>query len=490
MKASFKILLVEDMESFRMAVSQLLGVYNDISEAESLAAARALLQRESFDVVILDKGLPDGDGIDLLAEIKLSHPNAVVIMLTSDSDYTSIKHCIGKGADDYVVKSDNVIPDLLVRIPIAVSRSAATRKLLNLETLAREAFRYEIVGKSPSTMELRETILSLKGTNAHVLITGESGTGKELIARRLNSIDDNRNRPFVALNCGAISESIIESELFGHKKGSFTGAFNDRPGKFEDAHGGDLFLDEIGELPLGAQAKLLRAIQEGEICRLGENRVIKVNCRIIAATNRNLETMIRNGKFREDLYHRLNVVRIATTPLRDRVLDIGDLATMFTLQIGGPSFKISTSAIKALREYEWPGNIRELRNAIERSVISAKRRRSHEIKFEDIVLKTSIETPEQRLKKIEAFIPTQINELTPNHYREFLETLEREYLKTAMELTSGSAVELSTRLGLARSTTFKKLKELGISEGRTSKGTISLVHSSSSLPRPSSEQRL
>lgn len=468
MKTAFKILLVEDMESFRGAVSQLLGVYNDVVEAESLFVARTVLQKETFDVVILDKGLPDGDGIELLTEIKSSQPNVIVIMLTSDSDFASVKHCIARGADDYVVKSENIIPDLLVRIPIAVSKAASTRRLQNLEQLVREAFRYEIVGKSPSTMELRETVLSLKGSGAHVLITGESGTGKELVARRLNSIEEDRNRPFVALNCGAIAEGLIESELFGHKKGAFTGALQDRPGKFEQANCGDLFLDEIGELPLAAQVRLLRAIQEGEVCRLGDNRTIKVSCRIIAATNRNLEQMVREGKFREDLYHRLNVVRISTAPLRQRLADVGDLATLFTLQVGGSNFKISDKAIKSLKDYDWPGNIRELRNAIERAIISARRRKSSEITFDDVVIQNPTESILQRMRKLEASLPSQVTELTPAHYQDFLETLEREYLKTAMELTGGSAIEISSRLGLARSTTFKRLKQLRVTDGRKS----------------------
>jgi DNA-binding NtrC family response regulator len=466
LKTAFKILLVEDMESFRAAVSQMLGVYNDITEAGSLAAARSILLKESFDIAVLDKALPDGDGIELLTEIKASYPNTIVIMLTSDSDFSSVKHCMARGADDYVVKSENIIPDLLVRIPIAVSKSASTRRLQNLETLVREVFRYEIVGKSPATMELRETVLSLKGSGANVLITGESGTGKELVARRLNSIEDDKNRPFVALNCGAIAENIIESELFGHKKGSFTGALQDRPGKFEQANGGDIFLDEIGELPLSSQVRLLRAIQENEICRVGDNRIIKITCRILAATNRSLEQMVREGKFREDLYHRLNVVRISTTPLRHRLSDISDLAIMFTLQIGGANFKISEHAIRALKDYDWPGNIRELRNAIERAVISAKRRKSSEIKFDDITVHSAPETTLQRMRKLEASLPIQLSDLSPNNFRDFLESLEREYLKSAIELTGGSAIEISSRLGLARSTKFKKLKQLQINDGR------------------------
>lgn len=464
MKSAFKILLVEDMDSFRGAVSQLLGVYNDVSEAESLEAARKLLQKQNFEVVILDKGLPDGDGIELLTEIKGSHPNTVVIILTSDSDFSAVKHCIARGADDYVVKSENIIPDLLVRIPVAVSKAASNRRLATLEQLVKDAFRYEIVGKSPSTMELRESVLSLKATNAHVLITGESGTGKELIARRLNSIEEDKSRPFVAVNCGAIPENLIESELFGHKKGAFTGALQDRAGKFELAHNGDLFLDEIGELPLAAQARLLRVIQEGEVVRVGDDRVIQARCRIVAATNRNLETMVREGKFREDLYHRLNVVRIETTPLRERPEDVGDLAKLFTLQVGGPNFKISDRAIKNLRDYDWPGNIRELRNAIERALIATRRRKAVEVTVEDVSLNRSAENIGQRTRKLEAALPVELSELSPSHLENFMQVIEREYFRSALELTNGSATEMSRRLGIARSTTFKKLKQLNLSD--------------------------
>ena len=468
MKSNFKILLVEDMESFRGAVSQLLGVYNDVDEAQDLASARAAILKSAYDVVILDKGLPDGDGIDLISEIKDSNPNTVVIVLTSDSDFSSVKHCIARGADDYVIKSENIVPDLLVRIPVAVSKAASSRRLENLEQQVKEAFRYEIVGKSPSTMELREMILSLKGSNAHVLITGESGTGKELIARRLSSIEDNGKRPFVAINCGAIAENLIESELFGHKKGAFTGAIQDRPGKFEMANGGDLFLDEIGELPLASQARLLRAIQEGEITRVGDNRTIRVHCRIIAATNQNIEKMVKDGKFREDLYHRLNVIRIATTPLRLRSDDISDLAKLFTLQIGGSPFKITDKAIRALSDYQWPGNIRELRNAIERAVISSRRRKSFEIQFDDVIINRPVEDVHYRMKKIEAALPCQLSELSPNNFREFMESIQREYFETALELTSGSAEVLAQSLGMARSTVFKKLRELNLGSKRNS----------------------
>lgn len=462
MKSSFKILLVEDSEAFRGALFQMLGVYNDVAGVGTLAEARSALHATAYDVVILDKGLPDGDGINLISEIKNSNPNCVVIILTSDSDFSSVKHCIARGADDYAIKSDNIIPDLLVRIPVAVSKAASSRRLESLEQQVKEAFRYEIVGKSQQTMALRENILSLKDSGANVLITGESGTGKELVARRLNAIEDKGARPFVAVNCGAIPENLIESELFGHKKGSFTGAIADRHGRFEMAHNGDLFLDEIGELPLSAQVRLLRVIQDGEVTRVGEERPIKVNCRIIAATNQNLEEMIRRGKFREDLYHRLNVIRLTTTPLRERMSDLPDLARLFTLHIGGANFKITNSAVVALGDYEWPGNIRELRNIIERAVISAKRRNSYDIVFEDINFGTAVDDIRYRLRRIDANLPNEKSDLNAKAYSDFLNISHREYLRSALELTRGNVIELANRIGISRSTIIRRLNELGL----------------------------
>jgi DNA-binding NtrC family response regulator len=337
----------------------------------------------------------------------------------------------------------------------------------------KEAFRYELIGRSASTMELRESILTLKGSNAHVIITGESGTGKELVARRLNAIEDDGKRPFVAVNCGAIAENLVESELFGHKKGSFTGATQDRVGKFEQANGGDLFLDEIGELPLADQVKLLRAIQEGEITRVGDNRSIKVDCRILAATNCNLEQMVRDGKFREDLYHRLNVIQIKTTPLRERTADIADLAKLFVLQIGGANYKISSRAIQALKDYDWPGNVRELRNAVERAVIFARKNKREEIDFEDIMIYRPKEDVLYRMRKIQASLPTNLLEITPSRHMEYLEALEREYFKTALELTNGQVLDLVNRIGLSRSTVFKRLKDLGINQGPAKPSEVS-----------------
>ena len=448
MKANFKILLVEDMESFRDAVTQLLGVYNDVHGVSDIQSAKQALQKAAFDVVILDKGLPDGDGISLISEIKDINPNAVVIMLTSDSDFSTVKRCIALGADDYVIKSDNIIPDLLVRIPVAVSKAASNRRLITLEQQVKDAFRYEIVGKSPATMQLRESILDLRGTSAHVLITGESGTGKELIARRLNAIEDDGKRPFVAINCGAIPENLLESELFGHKKGSFTGATQDRPGRFELAHNGDLFLDEIGEMPLSAQVRLLRVIQEGEFTRVGDDRTIKVKCRVIAATNKDLHKMMASGEFREDLFYRVAVIPLHLPPLRDRDDDISLLAQHFLRTFAEKSGKsdlhFSQAALHTLTSYRWPGNVRELMNAVEHGVALSS---SAEV--------DTVHLPPRLLQSLDYLPPVQDRPAT-------LAEVEKHYILKVLRETNGSQKKACKILDLSKTTLYRRLKEYDI----------------------------
>ncbi len=466
MKDSFKILLVEDTDSFRDAVIQLIGVYNEIDPAASIQEAREALKKQRYDVVILDKSLPDGSGHTLISEIKEENPGAVVIMLTADSDFASVKKCITAGADDYVVKSPNVIPDLLVRIPLTVARAASDRRMIGLEQHIKDAFKYEIIGRAISTIELREKISSLKGTHSHVLITGESGTGKELIARRLNAIEGGlKNRPLVAINCSALPENLVESELFGHKKGAFTGAVQDKRGRFEEANGGDIFLDEIGELPLAVQAKLLRVIQDGQYFRVGDSRPMQVECRIIAATNRNVEAQVREGTFREDLYYRLNVVRIHTAPLRARKEDIPSLAQVFVMHCGHSKMTITTHAINRLVDFDWPGNIRELRNAIERGVISANHRKSNEIDYQDISIHQGMESAGSGTREIELALPIQVTELDDGHFDKFLKAAERVYFREALRLVSDNAAELALRLKMGRSTIFKRLARVGIQRG-------------------------
>jgi DNA-binding NtrC family response regulator len=462
MKEHFTILIVEDSNAYRETVVELLGVYNEVQGVASLTEAREALKRKTFDVIVLDKHLPDGESLALMPEIRAANPNAVIIMLTADRDFGSVKKCIAAGADDYVIKGDNVVPDLLVRLPLAVARAATERRLDAVTQQMKQAFRYEIIGKSLSTVQLREQIANLRGCTSHVLITGESGTGKELIARRLHAIEGDRAGSFVPVNCAAIPESLVESELFGHKKGSFTGAVTDQRGKFEEANKGVIFLDEVGDLPLKAQTKLLRVLEDGILFRVGDTRPIHTQCRVVAGTNKDLEDLVRKRLFREDLYYRLNVVRIQTTPLRGRSDDIPDLAHFFLVQLGGPKLSIAEPAIKKLAQHDWPGNIRELRNTIERAIIAARQRKSLQLEHEDISIHQPLDGPDAGARRLEVMLPTSTSELTQARYEEFLRVAEREYLRAALNLVNGSARELAEHLQMSRSFVFKRMTKAGI----------------------------
>jgi len=458
-----EILLIEDDPDFREQVGKLLGVYNDISQASSLAEARALLQSKPkrFDVVLLDKNLPDGDGLSIIPEIKSLSQQTVVIVLTGDNNFNLVQKCLEAGASDYLYKSENIVPDLLVRIPMALSRALLEIRSASLIERLKDSFRYEIVGHSPATVDLRTTVQSLKGTHTTVLITGESGTGKELIAQRLHAIEDQSgSRPFETLNCGAIPENLVESELFGHARGAFTGANQAKVGKFKLADGGDIFLDEVAELPLSTQIKLLRILQEGEFCPVGDNTVHRVRVRIIAATNRPLEELVSKGEFREDLYYRLAVFPIQTAPLRERLEDIPSLVDFFLPKIADSRFKTTPEAVRYLQRQLWHGNIRELRNVVERAVINAKRRAAFVIEKSDIQL-----TPQPTGSKGGLpGVPRLITDISPLGYQAYLEHSEREYLRATLILFKSNLTEAARQLGISRATLFRRVAELGLTQ--------------------------
>ncbi len=366
------------------------------------------------------------------------------------------------GAADYIQKSENIVPELLVRIPNALSHVALKRQSDNLHQLIKESFRHEIIGSSAVMTELRATIESLKGSPSPVLITGESGTGKEPVARRIHAIEADPHRPFFAINCGAIPENLIESELFGHVAGAFTGANANKAGKFALADGGDLFLDEIGELPLAAQAKLLRVLQEGEFSPVGSNEVLSVNVRVLAATNRPLEDWIRDGKFREDLFYRLNVFRIHTEALRNHPQDIPDLARFFVTTLCGPKYSISEEAVKYLSRQSWPGNVRELANAIERALINLRRRNDTVIEKQDFAVRIPTTSLSRQSAAYLSLLPKEQRELSAEAFQQFMEAAEREYLRNALELCDGNVAKTASVLGHGRSTLFKKINRLDV----------------------------
>jgi len=374
MGSQVNILVVDDEESMRDSCQQALSQDgNRVEAAEDGLTGLAILEKESFDLVILDLKMPGMSGMEVLKKIKEEDPEVVVVVITGYATIESAVEAMKEGAYDYIPKP--FTPDSLRMI---VERALEKRKLslenVLLRTELRGRFGEEvIVGRSASMQKVEELVRQVAPTDSTVLISGETGTGKELIARAIHSQSNRRDKPFIVIDCGGLVESLFESELFGHIKGSFTGATETKYGRFEVANGGTVFLDEIGNISINIQAKLLRALQEKEITRVGSSQVIKVDVRIIAATNKDLLKCVNEQTFREDLFYRLSVVPIVLPPLRERGEDIALLADYFLGKYNKKREKsvtaISDEAMKVLTEYDWPGNVRELENVIERAVV-------------------------------------------------------------------------------------------------------------------------
>lgn len=369
-----KILVVDDEENIRTIIKRSFQREGFIvSTASSGNEALKELSKTTFDLVITDLKMPDGDGINLLKQIHSLYPDTMVMVITAYASTESAVEAMKAGAIDYIVKPIN-IEELRI-----IVRNAIEKKILKEENLRLKKELYEkysfhnLIGKSKKIREIFSLIEKIAPTNSTVLITGESGTGKELVAKAIHYSSLRKDQPFVSINCGALPESLLESELFGHVKGSFTGAYTDKKGLFETAHKGTILLDEISEMSLWMQVKLLRVLQERKIRRVGGTDEKEVDVRIIASTNVDLGEKIREGKFREDLYYRLNVIRINLPPLRERKEDIPLLIEHFIKiynQRTGKNIKgIKEDALKVLESYYWPGNIRELENCIERAVV-------------------------------------------------------------------------------------------------------------------------
>jgi two-component system response regulator PilR (NtrC family) len=368
-----KILVVDDEQSMREFLGILLereGYLVDL--AESAEAALARLQSTSYDLVLSDVKMPGMDGLALLGRIRELSGDTAVIMVTAFSTAEQAVEAMKLGAYDYIAKPFNV-EEIKIIVRNALDRRSLARENLRLREEMRGRYSFSgLCGKSKKMRDVYTLIEKVAGSTANILIFGESGTGKELAAKAVHYNSPRKDRPFVAVNCGAIPETLMESELFGHKKGAFTGAVADRPGLFEQAEGGTLFLDEIGEVPLQLQAKLLRVIQEREFRRVGGAESLKADVRLVAASNRDLEEQVREGAFREDLFYRLNVVQVRMPPLRERTEDIPLLIECFLNKFAGklPGPEVITpSALKVLMVYPFPGNVRELENLVERCVV-------------------------------------------------------------------------------------------------------------------------
>lgn len=368
-----KILIADDEQSIRRTLREILEFEKyKVDEAADGLECLARVKQETYDVIILDIKMPKMDGMETLEKIQTIAPDTPVVMISGHASIDTAVEAVKKGAFDFISKPPD-LNRLLITIRNAMDKSSL---IVETRTLQRKVGRIktqEMIGRSPALSQIQDTIERVAPTDARILVTGENGTGKELVARWVHAKSPRHPHPIVEVNCAAIPSELIESELFGHEKGAFTSAVKQRIGKFEQANGGTLFLDEIGDMSLSAQAKVLRALQENRITRVGGDKEISVDVRVIAATNKDLRRMINEGKFREDLYHRLAVIIIHVPALNDRTEDIPDLVHHFIEQICGDygiAVKgIDPDAITALQGINWTGNIRELRNVVERLII-------------------------------------------------------------------------------------------------------------------------
>ena len=381
-----KILIIEDEASIRRVLVKILTEENkqyEVFEAEDGLAGMELIKKEDFDLILCDIKMPKMDGVEVLEAVKKIKPEIPMVMISGHGDLETAVNTMKMGAFDYISKPPD-LNRLLNTVRIALDRKELVVENTRLKKKVSKA--YEMIGESPEINNIKEMIEKVAPTEARVLITGANGTGKELVAHWLHQKSERSAGPMVEVNCAAIPSELIESELFGHVKGAFTSAIKDRAGKFEAANGGTLFLDEVGDMSLSAQAKVLRALQENKVQRVGSDKDIKVDVRIITATNKDLKMEIESGRFREDLYHRLAVILIKVPSLNKRRDDIPLLVDYFAERIsnehGTLQKKFSPKAIKLLQEYDWTGNIRELRNVVERLIILGGK----EISEEDVKL--------------------------------------------------------------------------------------------------------
>ena len=381
-----KILIIEDEAAIRRVLKKIISEENDsyhVEEAEDGLAGMELIKNNDYDLILCDIKMPKMDGVEVLEKTQKIKPEIPMLMISGHGDLDTAVNTMRMGAFDYISK-----PPDLNRLLNAV-RNALDKKSLvveNKQLKKKVSKSYEMVGDSDAISHIKDIIEKVAATDARVLITGPNGTGKELVAHWLHEKSERSRAPMIEVNCAAIPSELIESELFGHVKGSFTGANKDRAGKFEAANGGTIFLDEIGDMSLSAQAKVLRALQESKVSRVGSDKDIKVNVRVVAATNKDLKKEIAEGKFREDLYHRLAVILINVPSLNDRRDDIPLLINFFANKIASEQGTVvksfSDKAIKKLQEYDWTGNIRELRNVVERLIILGEK----EVSEDDVKL--------------------------------------------------------------------------------------------------------
>jgi DNA-binding NtrC family response regulator len=432
---------------------RLSGQGFDTVEAESGERALELLDQFAFDIVITDLRMPGMDGTQVIEAARQRYPGIIPIVITGFGTVKDAVEAIKRGASDFITKPFQ-FDELLHVLHKALEQRRLASENAYLRSQLEERYQFGgILGRSRPMQSLFQLLETVTRANSTVLITGETGTGKEVVARAIHHNGPRANNRFVALNCSAIPETLLEAEMFGHVRGAFTGADRARQGRFEQAHKGTLFLDEVGTMSMALQMKLLRALQEREFERVGDNQTVKVDVRVIAATNSGLAEMVRNGSFREDLFYRLNVINVQLPPLRDRREDIPVLVKHFLGRFNSPEAHVTQGAMRALMAYSWPGNVRQLENAIERAVaLSAGR---NEIEVSDLPPELhnspmgSTEVP---------FVDFPDGGLDMPLY---LESIERDLIKRALARTTGNRNKAAELLRIKRTTLVEKLKRLG-----------------------------
>jgi two-component system nitrogen regulation response regulator NtrX len=448
---SHRILIVDDETGIRQALKQVLE-YEDLVVRVAASGGEAITIYPEFrpHMVFLDVKMAGLDGLETLTRLRDLDPKAQVVMISGHGTIATAVEATQRGAFDFLEK-----PLDTDRLLVTVRNALAHAELVDENIRLKEATesRFAMVGDSSALQQVRELIAKVGPTSARVLITGENGTGKELVARALHEASPRRDRPFIEVNCAAIPSELIESELFGHMKGSFTGAFADRAGKFEQADGGTLFLDEVGDMSLSAQAKLLRVLQEGVVTRIGGSKSIQVDVRVLAATNKDLESEIADGRFREDLLYRLNVVPIEVPPLRERKEDIPALVTHFAEQLaasaGVPGRKFADDAVRRLQARSWPGNIRELRNAVERALILASGKMVTAAEIDHLLPSGGS--------------PSAAADASGSHtFETFKQEAEKTFLVQQLREHDWNVSETARALKMPRSNLYKKIERYGL----------------------------
>ena len=445
-----KILIIDDEEKLRTLLAKIISLEGfEVFQAGGIKSGLKKLELNDIDVVLCDVKLPDGNGVDATKTIKEKFNSVEVILLTAYGNIPDGVQAIKNGAFDYITKGDdnNKIIPLMYR---ALEKSALAKRVSQLEKQLGEKYSFDkIIGKSKTIQKAIELSKKVSLTDTTVLLTGETGTGKEVFAQAIHNASNRSKQNFIAVNCSAFSKELLENELFGHKAGAFTGAIKDSKGIFEEANNGTVFLDEMGEMPLDLQAKLLRVLENGEFLKVGDNKPTKVNVRIIAATNRDLKKEVETGNFREDLFYRIAIFHIELPPLRERIIDIDELALYFLYKITNKKNKrISKDYLDILKQHSWKGNIRELRNVIERSVILSE---SDELKVENLPYELQqLSTPNAQLstnKTLSAFD---------------LASSEKLHIQKVLNYTNGNKTKTAELLNIALTTLYRKISEYGL----------------------------